>query len=208
MPCRGPRRGWKCYVTLAFLGVPNTERGEKIRSGCLTPPAWGPKRGRKCFVTPTCSGVPNAKRMEQIRRCPPHPCLLGGPEDGGNAMSSLHARGSPTPSAGRKKESGYPQCLRPTMDPTNSVSRIGPVLGHALRPCALIASPQFASIRLVSTCLTADALSYAPPETRQATTAFDLRTTLYTPRPCRQGTSKLLLGAPLRRSGKNWDLRT
>ena len=26
----GPKRGWKCYVTLAFSGVPN--KGDKIRS--------------------------------------------------------------------------------------------------------------------------------------------------------------------------------
>ena len=31
-------------------------------------------------------------------------CLLGGPEERGNAMSPLHSRGCPTPSAGRKSE--------------------------------------------------------------------------------------------------------
>ena len=34
----------------------------------------------------------------------PHPCLLTGPKEGGIAMSPLHSRGSPTPSAGRKSE--------------------------------------------------------------------------------------------------------
>ena len=52
LPSRGPKGGRKCYVTLAFLGVPNANRGEQnhkwsptkgneIRSGCLTPAFWG-----------------------------------------------------------------------------------------------------------------------------------------------------------------------
>ena len=28
---RRPKRGRKCYVTLAFSGVPNTKRGEQIK---------------------------------------------------------------------------------------------------------------------------------------------------------------------------------
>ena len=32
-PKRGPKRGQKCYVTLAFSGVPN--KGDKIRSQIL-----------------------------------------------------------------------------------------------------------------------------------------------------------------------------
>ena len=32
---QGPKRGPKCYVTLAFSGVP--EKGEEIKSGYLTP---------------------------------------------------------------------------------------------------------------------------------------------------------------------------
>ena len=31
LPSRRPKRGWRCYVTLAFSGVPN--KGDKIRSG-------------------------------------------------------------------------------------------------------------------------------------------------------------------------------
>ena len=32
----GPKRGWKCYVAIAFSGFPKAKRGEKIRSGYLT----------------------------------------------------------------------------------------------------------------------------------------------------------------------------
>ena len=70
-------------------------------------PSRGPKRGRKCYVTPTSSGVPNAKRGRQNQKWPPHPCLLGGPKEGGNASSNLHSLGSPTPSAGSKIGNGY-----------------------------------------------------------------------------------------------------
>ena len=42
---------------------------------------------------------------EQHQKWLPHPCLLGGPKEGGNAMSPLHSRGSPT--KGNKIRSGY-----------------------------------------------------------------------------------------------------
>ena len=34
----------------------------------------------------------------------PHPCLLGGPKEGGNATSPLHSWGSPTASAERRRK--------------------------------------------------------------------------------------------------------
>ena len=37
LPSRGPKRGRNCYITPAFLGVPNGKRGEKIRMESLTP---------------------------------------------------------------------------------------------------------------------------------------------------------------------------
>ena len=84
--------GRECYVTLAFLGDPNAKRGEKIRSGSLTPALGGLTPGRSRYVTRAFSGVPNAKSKEKIRiPYPPrtfsgarrwaellcHPCLLG-----------------------------------------------------------------------------------------------------------------------------------
>ena len=108
-----PKRGRKCYVTPAFSGIPIAKRGEqnqkssptkgnKIRSRSLTPAFSEPKREQKCYVTPAFSGIPNAKRGEQNQKWLLHPCLLGGPKEGGNAMSPLHSRASPTPSAGSK----------------------------------------------------------------------------------------------------------
>ena len=55
MPSRGPKRGRKCFVTRAFSGV--TNKGDKIRSGCLNPAFSGAQ-----------------KRAEVLR----NPCILGG----------------------------------------------------------------------------------------------------------------------------------
>ena len=60
------------------LGNANAKRGDKIRSG---------------YLTPAFSGVPNKGDKIKV-----------GPEEGGNATSPLHSRGSPTPSAGTKSE--------------------------------------------------------------------------------------------------------
>ena len=54
-------------------------------------PSPGPNEVRKCYITPTFSGIPNKGEQNQKRL--PHPCLLGGPKEGGNAMSALHSRG-------------------------------------------------------------------------------------------------------------------
>ena len=48
--------------------------------------------------------VPN--EGEQHHNWLPHPCLLGGQKEGGNATSPLHSRKSPTPSAMSKIRSG------------------------------------------------------------------------------------------------------
>ena len=64
LPSRGPKRGRKCYVTPAFLGVPYT-KGWKQK--------W-PTKGRKCYVTPAFAGVP--KQGDKVK---------GGPQVGGSA---------------------------------------------------------------------------------------------------------------------------
>ena len=96
------------------------QRGTKSEVAASTLPSRGPKRGQDCSVTPAFSGIPNAKRGEQKKsvvvpnkgeqnqKWLPHPCLLGGPKEGGNARSPLHSRGSPTPSAGSKKSRMVP----------------------------------------------------------------------------------------------------
>ena len=86
----------KAYV----LEDPQTKRN-KPRSGYLTLACRGPKRRWKSYVT--LSGVPN--KGEENQKWLPHPYLLGGPTEGGNATSPLHSRGSPT--KGNKIRSGY-----------------------------------------------------------------------------------------------------
>ena len=61
LPSQGPERGRNCYVTPAFLGVPNAKRREKIRSGYLTPAFLGAQ-----------------ERAELLR----NPGILGGPQKG------------------------------------------------------------------------------------------------------------------------------
>ena len=48
LPSWGPKRGRNCYATLAFSGVPNAKRGEKIRIVCLT--TW--HTSRQCKKAP------------------------------------------------------------------------------------------------------------------------------------------------------------
>ena len=90
------------------------KKGNKIRSGCLTHASSSTKRGQKRYVSLAFSGIPNANRREkkmgrvrdkgeQNQNWLPHPCLLKGPKEGGNATSALHSRASPTPSAGSNK---------------------------------------------------------------------------------------------------------
>ena len=123
LPSRGPKRGQNCYVTPAFSGNPNKgeqnqkwvrhpcllggpqrqargaksevspTKGNKIRSGCLTPPFLGAQkraemlchpcilrgsqrqaRGAKSEVSPT--------KGNKNENCLSHPCLLGGPKRG------------------------------------------------------------------------------------------------------------------------------
>ena len=106
------------YAILLKIRSGSQQRGTKLEVAAPPLPSWGPKRGRKCYVTRAFLGVPNAKRGEQNQKWSPtkgekkqkwlpHPCLLGGPKEGGNAASPLHSRGFPTPSAGSKIRSGY-----------------------------------------------------------------------------------------------------
>ena len=92
LPCRGPQRGQKCYVTPAFSGVPNAKRGKQ----------------NQVAGSQNSEVVPN--KGEQYQKWLPHTCLLRGPKEGRIATSPLHSRGSPMPSAGSKIRSG---CLIP-----------------------------------------------------------------------------------------------
>ena len=76
------------------------QRGINSEMAASPLPSRGPNRGRKCSVTPAFSGVPNIG--EQNQKWLPHPYLLGGPKEGGSAMSPLRSRGSPTKGDGNK----------------------------------------------------------------------------------------------------------
>ena len=95
LPSRGPKRGWKCNVTPAFSGIPNAKRGEQNQK-------WSPTKGNKIrsgCLTPAFSGA--QKRVEML--C--HPCILGVPEQG--FKKGPHwASGKKTLRAGDKIRSG------------------------------------------------------------------------------------------------------
>ena len=100
-----PRKRAEMLCHPCFLGDPQ-QAGTKSEVAASPLRSWGPKRAQKGYLTPALSGIPNAKRREQNQKWSPtkgtndkwlpHPCLLGGPKEGGNATSPLHSRGSAT----------------------------------------------------------------------------------------------------------------
>ena len=55
-------RGQSGYITLAFLRVPNTRRGNKIKKGFFNPTVSGPTCGQSGYITLAVS-VTNAARL-------------------------------------------------------------------------------------------------------------------------------------------------
>ena len=119
LPSRGPKRGQDCSVTPAFSGIPNAKRGEgkkselsptkgnKIRSGCLTPAFSGAQKRARLLRHPCILGDPQrqARGAKNQKWCPTkgnkirsgcltlafsvvqkraemlrHPCILGDPQ--------------------------------------------------------------------------------------------------------------------------------
>ena len=133
LPCllRGPEEGGNATSPLHSrgsrtrsegrnIGSSSQSRQKKIGSGCLTPTLLGAQKRAEMLRHPCIVGDPQRQarggklevvpnKGEQNWKWLPHPCLLGGPKEDGNAMSPLHSRGSPTPSAGRKIRSGPQQ---------------------------------------------------------------------------------------------------
>ena len=117
VPSRGPKRGQKCYVTPPFSVIPNKMCGEqnqkrsptkknKIRSGCRTPAFLEAQKRAGMLLNPCILGVPHRQpqgaksemvpnKTEQNQKWLPHPCLLGGRKQGGNATSPPAFSGSP-----------------------------------------------------------------------------------------------------------------
>ena len=92
-----------------------------------TLPSKGPKRKRKCHATAPLCGVRNKK--EQNQKWLPHPCLVGGAKDGGNAILPLHSRGLST----KRKviKNGY---LTPTLSRVQKKAKI-------LHPSCILGGP-------------------------------------------------------------------
>ena len=117
-PCLlgGPQVGGIAISPLHSRGSPT--KGTKSELVALPLSSWGAKSGRNCYTTPTFSGP---QQRGQNQNWLPHPCLLGGPQVGGIAMSPLHSRGSPTkgtksklgisPMPSRGRTSGWNCCV-------------------------------------------------------------------------------------------------
>ena len=94
-PSWGPKRGRICYVTPTFSGIPNTKHGQQNQK-------WSPTKGNKIrsgCLTPAFSGA--QKRAEMLH----HPCILRSPRTG--FKKGLHkASGKKPLKAGDKIRSG------------------------------------------------------------------------------------------------------
>ena len=85
LPSLGPKRGQNCYVSPAFLGVPNAKRGDKIRSEYLTPAFSGAEKRAEVLRDPCMLGDPQRQAQGENQKWLPHPCLLRGPKESRNA---------------------------------------------------------------------------------------------------------------------------
>ena len=103
VPSRGAKRGRNCYATRAFSRVPNTKRGDKFRSGHLTPALLGAQKRGKLLRNPSILGDPQQRGQNQ--KWLPHRCLLAGPIKGRIATQPLHSRG--VRNKGDKIKTGY-----------------------------------------------------------------------------------------------------
>ena len=94
LPSRGPTSGRNCYATPAFSRVPNAKRGDKIRSGYLTPAFSGAHKWAELLRNPCILKGPQSKGDKIISGCLIaaisgaqkgaesicNPCILGSPQ--------------------------------------------------------------------------------------------------------------------------------
>ena len=78
LPSRGPKRGRKCYVSPTLSEVPNAKRGEKLRSGCLTPPFSGAQKRAESLRNPCILGVPQRQARGENQKWLPSRRTKGG----------------------------------------------------------------------------------------------------------------------------------
>ena len=103
LPSRGPKRGRNCYVTLAFSEVPNTKRGEKLRTGCLTPAVSGAQKRAEVLRNPCILGDPQRQaRGENQKGLPSR-----GPKRGWNCYVTHAFSGIPNAKRREKIRSGF-----------------------------------------------------------------------------------------------------
>ena len=81
-----PIRGQNWYATPAFSWVPNTKHADKIRNGYLNPAFSGAEKRAELLRNPHILGRPHCKAQGGNQKWLPHPCLLGGPKEGGSAL--------------------------------------------------------------------------------------------------------------------------
>ena len=100
-----------CHPCL--LGGPQRQaRGAKLDMVASPLPRREAQKRAEMLHHPCILRVPNAKRGEPNQKGLSHPCLLGGPKEGGNPLPPLRSRRSPTTSAGSKIRNG---CLTPSL---------------------------------------------------------------------------------------------
>ena len=129
LPSRGPKRGRISYVTLAFSGVANAKRGDKIKSGSLTPTLLVARKRPELLrnrLTPAFSGAP--KRPEWLR----NPCIFGNPRQKGR-KSDVAA--SPVPSQGPRR--GLNCYVTPAFSRGRNAKRRGKIRSGCLTPMFL-----------------------------------------------------------------------
>ena len=83
-------------------------KGNKIRSGCLTLAFSGAQKRAEMLRHPCNLRDPQCQAQGAKSEVASQPYLLGGPEEGRNARSPLHSRGSPTASTGSQNSEVVP----------------------------------------------------------------------------------------------------
>ena len=147
---RGPKEGGNATSPLHSRGYPT--KGNKIRSGCLTPAFSGTQKRAEMLCHP-CS--PKAKRGEQNQKWLPHACLIGGPKEGGNATPPLQSRGSPT-----KRSKITSGCLSPAFSG-------GQKRAEMLRHTYILGDPKCQAPRTKSEVVATPCLIRGPKEGRK-----------------------------------------
>ena len=101
LPSQVAKRGWLCYLTPKFPGIPRQEN--KIRIGCLTRAFSGAQKRAELLCNRCNLGGPKTRKHNQ--KWLPHRCLLGGPRRAQYSYVTLALAG--VPKQGEKIKTGY-----------------------------------------------------------------------------------------------------